>query len=386
MKIIHVIGTLNIGGAETTLLNLLKSSEGLEADFVVVCYTQKTFDLERLFCELPVAMTRLPQAKSIVHMYKLFRNLKPDVVHAHTDLNAGLVVLVAWLARVKVRVVHAHTSKYKRPRAGVLRQWYETVSATLIRNLSTLRLACSFPAGQALFGNRAFHVVINGIKSSDFRFDSEARLETRRRFLEGSHPNTLLIGAVARLEQVKNLGFALEVFAHFRSHFGGAIMVFAGEGSQRQNLMGKARVLGVSNSVRFVGTSVNVNELLSGIDVMVQPSFIEGLSVSVIEAQANGVPVVTSHAIPDEAIFNSNVVRLDIRGPNAISLWTATLFDVAEGELNRSTPGLGLALFEADLMAIRVYELYEESLAHSKACSIFEFLRLKQKARSLESE
>ena len=103
-----------------------------------------------------------------------------------------------------------------------------------------------------------------------------------------------------------------------------AILVLIGDGPLRQQIEQRARDLGVDDKVYMLGLIKEVNEWYSAMDVFVLPSMYEGLPVVTVEAQANGLPICVSEAVPTEAVFNANVMRLPL---STADIWCRAIID-----------------------------------------------------------
>ena len=91
-------------------------------------------------------------------------------------------------------------------------------------------------------------------------------------------------------------------------------MIFVGDGPDREMLTQKAHEIGVENDILFVGMQKNINDWLDCFDIFVFPSLFEGLGIALLEAEANGLPVVASKdVIPVEVKLNSNFKFISLK-------------------------------------------------------------------------
>jgi glycosyltransferase involved in cell wall biosynthesis len=118
-------------------------------------------------------------------------------------------------------------------------------------------------------------------------------------------PSRPVIGTVARLNPEKDYDTLLEAFRRVRVSHPAARLLIAGDGPERVRLEQKAAALGLKGSVEFLGHVDDVRDVLSRLDVYVQSSHVEGLSVAVLEALASGLPVVAARVGGnDEAVLH----------------------------------------------------------------------------------
>jgi glycosyltransferase involved in cell wall biosynthesis len=111
----------------------------------------------------------------------------------------------------------------------------------------------------------------------------------------------------------------LDIFASFLSLKPEARLLLCGDGPLRAEIEEKAERLGIKDKVIFRGIVKNVNEYLMAMDVFIFPSIFEGFGISVLEAEAAGLPVVISETIPNEVVLMSNVKRCSLS--DAPSKW-----------------------------------------------------------------
>jgi glycosyltransferase involved in cell wall biosynthesis len=111
----------------------------------------------------------------------------------------------------------------------------------------------------------------------------------------GLPADVFTVGSVGRLEPVKNYPMLLRAFALFAADFSKpTCLVLVGEGSRKSELEALAEELGITAQVRFLGMQYRVHEILPMLDAFVLTSLTEGTSISLLEAQASGVPAVVT--------------------------------------------------------------------------------------------
>jgi glycosyltransferase involved in cell wall biosynthesis len=126
----------------------------------------------------------------------------------------------------------------------------------------------------------------------------------------GLNPGFFWIGSVGRLESEKNYSVLLRAVAYTNRWPGRKIrLALVGDGSQMQMLQGLAATLGIEQDVAFLGKQLSVHEILPLFDVFVLSSLTEGTSISLLEAQACGVPAVVT-----DVGGNGFIVRHGVNG------------------------------------------------------------------------
>lgn len=154
------------------------------------------------------------------------------------------------------------------------------------------------------------HIVKNAIDLTDFAFKSDVRFSARTEL--GVTDGQIVIGHVGRFSTVKNQVFLVDVLAEAVAHGKDAVLVLVGDGELRVKVEQKATSSGLSSRVRFLGLRDDVSRLMQAFDVLVFPSLHEGIPLTLIEAQASGLPVLTSDNVSDEALVLENCAQMGL--------------------------------------------------------------------------
>jgi glycosyltransferase involved in cell wall biosynthesis len=173
----------------------------------------------------------------------------------------------------------------KRRVANVVLARLATGAFAVSADLRTHLLAEGFPP-------RAMGVIHNGIDIGPL--PSTADRQAVRRDL-GVGDDTLVVGTIARLDPVKHLEALLGASAHARTTGSRPVaVVVIGDGPERGALEQQAAALGIAEHVRFLGRRDDARRWLAGMDVYVNSSVSEGISLTILEAMAAGLPVVAT--------------------------------------------------------------------------------------------
>ena len=122
--------------------------------------------------------------------------------------------------------------------------------------------------------------------------------------------NEFTIGHVGRFNPQKNHPFLLDIFAALLKQVPDAVLLLVGGGEDMPKIQAKAQSLGVTDHVRFLGVRSDVADLMQAMDVFVFPSLYEGLPVTMVEAQASGLPCLISDKVPRESILTEGLVEV----------------------------------------------------------------------------
>lgn len=242
---------------------------------------------------------------------KIIKKNKYDAIHVHGNSHTVVLeLLAAKLAGCKVRIIHAHST-------GCNSVVLHKLLAGLFDSLCTDRLACGEEAGKFMFGNKPFKIINNGVDVEKFSFDNKAREAFRVKLALAE--NDILVGHVGYFMPVKNQSFLIDVFAELAKNDSRYHLVLIGEGTMRTEIEQKVASLKLTNKVTFTGNIDNVSEYLNAIDIIIMPSLYEGLPLTLVEQQANGLQCVVSDTITAEADKTGNLCFLSLQAP--ISDW-----------------------------------------------------------------
>lgn len=247
----------------------------------------------------------------------ILKDRKYDVVHINSSANGFTTVVLqeAIRADVPIRISHTHRRNFD----SIIKQAYLFFLRSYICRASTAYAGCSVDAGLYMFGKAGvnsskWHFVPNTIDTERFSFNESARIRCRQEL--NLSENDMVIGAVGLLEEYKNHIFLLDVMKNLRENGKKATLIIFGGGSLLSMLKERAAALGVSDQIIFYGVTNDIPSWLSAMDCYVMPSLIEGLPISAVEAQANGLPCLLSDRVPPDVDLCSDVYHLPIdKGP-----------------------------------------------------------------------
>ncbi len=240
--------------------------------------------------------------KNNANRYKAF--------HMHTNSLANVIAMEeAKKANVPIRIIHSHSSMANKGRLQFLNDYLHKKHRKKLPELATDLFACSDKAAEWLFGgmqvgNINVVKINNGVDTESFKFDEAKRKELRNVLnLEGKK----VIGHVGTFIPVKNHGFLIDVVEKAYRSDRDIRCILVGNGSLLEEIKEKVHQKELDDIVLFLGVCGNVNELLSAMDIFAMPSLYEGLPVSLVEVQANGLPAVVSDTITTDVKFQSNL-------------------------------------------------------------------------------
>lgn len=316
LRVLHVIGAMDRGGAETLVMNLYRNTDREKIQFDFLVNESRTCDYDEEIRSLGGRFFRVPRfnlANTVAYRRacrEFFSTHPYQVVHGHIGFPAAIYLQLAKNAGA-FAIAHSHAQNYPlSPQEAVFR-----CVSNPVRRVADYFLACSEQAGLDRFGKAvvsgpSFHVLKNGIDPDVLRFSQEQRRRIRKEL--GVSAGTPLFGHVGRLTPVKNHLFLLDVFSEVLRELPDAQLLLLGRGESEKDVRAHAETLRIGESVRFLGVRDDVASLLSAMDIFVFPSLREGLANATIEAQASGLPCLLSTGVPELAVISPTTKRLEL--------------------------------------------------------------------------
>lgn len=249
---------------------------------------------------------------------KLFSDKKFDIVHSHFSQIDKIVFPIARKNGVKKCISHSHSAKLSE---SAVKAFFYKIMHWRLAKCADYCAACSEQAGIALFGSSFPKlpnklIVKNGIACSKYVFDGMVRGELRRKY--GLQIDCKVIGHVGRFSIGKNQTFLVKLLSELEKRGDRYKLFLIGTGETLNVVKELAISLNLKDNVIFTGGRDDVPDLMNIFDLFIMPSLHEGLGISAIEAQANGLECILATSIPRDADL-TGVKFLDLNDP--ISLW-----------------------------------------------------------------
>lgn len=336
MRILHVLGGLDHGGAETWLIQVLRHIDRSKYQFDFLVHTDKTcaFDSEvrALGARILPCLSPSNPMKYARNFLRVLRETGPyDCVHSHVHHFSGLVLTLARIGGVPARIAHSHsdTRKADCPR-GAGRGLYLYSMSKLLNASATAGMAVSDHAAKSLFGEKwdldpRWRVTRLGIDLNPF----SCPVDRSRLLAElGISAGAFVIGHVGRFVPLKNHDLILEIAQIACKIRPETIFLLIGEGPTKKETEDKARALGLQHQIRFLGVRDDVAQLMKGaMDAFLFPSLYEGFPLVLVEAQAAGLRCLISDSIsPEVDLVPELIKRLSIS--DGATAWTRCILDL----------------------------------------------------------
>ena len=317
------------GGIETFVLNVCKVMQGL-ADIYLYNFSNDYLAYNDIFTkqydvkvfDVVTPNSRLGHFTRKIQYKNFFKKHQFDIVHVNVNSPSNYDFAEAALKSGARVIYHSHNDNAE---SFVLNKNNRTLTNHVrgfqkkkLVKLNIVKVAVSDQAAKWMFSkNDNVTIIPNGVDFEDNKFSIGKRLEGRKQ-LNIEHNDKVLIAA-SRLTKQKNFPKVLSISKKSIEHGDAQQLIIVGDGDQMnvvQNIV-KNFPRNIQQYIHILGAQKDMQMWYSVSDVLLMPSIYEGLPYSILEAQSNGLPVIASKAIPQDAIITENeITRLDIESPD----------------------------------------------------------------------
>lgn len=324
IRVLHVVDSMNRAGQETFIMNVYRQIDRskIQFDFLQFQPGPADFDEEILSLggRIHHAVAKGTDFRnSMAQITAIVQENNYHIVHRHFS-NASMF-LELWAAKrggAGCLIAHSHNTSSQN-----IKQHY--LFRLPLYRISDWHLACAEDAGHWMFGDRAFHIIPNGIDGNVFRYDKAASLRIREEL--GITADQLVFGHVGRFNEVKNHAFILEVFKEIVAEVPDARLILAGDGNLRPAMEQWTKHNQLDQHVHFVGVRSDISALMSAMNLFLMPSLYEGLPVTLVEAQATGLPCLVSDVVTEDIAITPCIEFLNLQEP--AKLWAIKAIEMS---------------------------------------------------------
>jgi sugar transferase (PEP-CTERM/EpsH1 system associated) len=316
IRVLHVLHSLDIGGLENGVINLINTMDCVNFIHTICCISRSGRNASRLTRrDVRVFEVGKTDGRSLLlplKLARLFQRTRADIVHTR---NWGAIdgILGARLARIPI-VIHGEHG----------REISDLDGSYASRNL--IRKGLSYFVNQYITVSnqlRDWLIAVVGINEEKVqtiwngvdtvKFNPYDKVIVRAKY--GHTDEEVIIGTVGRLDPVKDQQLLIKAFARLADKYQRLKLLIVGDGPYRAPLEQLTANLGLCCNVCFFGMRMDVPELLKLFDIFVLPSLAEGISNTILEAMATGLPVVATHVGGNpELVVNEETGYLVRRG------------------------------------------------------------------------
>jgi len=322
IRVVHVLGSLALGGAESRIMDLYRHIDRNKVQFDFIVHTKEHQYYYDEVIELGGRVLSVPKFRiyNLSGYKKAWKDLLSkhqgewSIIQGHMTSTASIYLPIAKECGIKTTIAHARSAGVDAGLKGIL-------TRVLRMNLSKKAdylFTCSELAAISVYGRKAVNegrtrFIPNAIDVPKFKYNPEIRDRIRA---ELGLEDRFIIGHVGRFHYAKNHEYLLKIFRDFvedieaNEETSGRIkpaLILLGQGQKMNQMKELCNELGISDLVFFLGNKSNIYEYYQAMDYFVYPSRYEGLPGTVVEAQASGIPVLMSDTICKEVRFTDLV-------------------------------------------------------------------------------
>lgn len=337
-RVLNVLGTTNLGGAESRVMELYRALDRDKVQFDFLVHTGKDGQYSEEIRRLGGRIYSVPRFRmlNLLSYKKALRKFFREhhefaAVHGHMTSTASIYLPIAKKAGIPVTIAHARSAGVSPGLKGLATRMLRYP----LKYRADYCFTCSAEAAEQVYGKKWVEegnvwTIPNAIDAQRFVFDVAVRAQVREELELG---DKFVVGHVGRFGFMKNHTFLIDIFAELCKMRDDAVLVLIGKGELEGQIREKVSSLGLSDKVRFLGNRFDVERYYQAFDYFVFPSTFEGLPGSVAEAQASGLCCLVSDKVTREVALTGRVTFKGIEEPAAN--WAGEIMRNAKAALER---------------------------------------------------
>ena len=378
-RVLHVLANLGAGGAERMAVHIVLGLNRQRFEPAVVAYSGRYgSDLEQRLDQAGLKTWFLGKGpgfewRTFYRLHRVFKEFRPDIVHTHVHVMRyafpSLAYFKPWLM---VHTVNNIAEREIEPRARWLQRLaYQrgVIPVAVAREVAT--------SLERLYGIGNCRVVWNCIPTDFYASPQTPRELWRAR--QGFSADDILFVCVARFAPQKNHALLINAFAKGPAFDPKAHLVLVGQGVLRAQSQERVNQLGLTGRVHFLGLRTDIPDVLGATDIFVLSSDYEGNPLSVIEAMAAGLPIVSTAAGGVPELMQSGKEGLIVQPGRAEELSEAMMTLLKDPALRKAMGAAAAARakqkFDVAAMVRAYEELYDEISVPPRSWKYFHFGR-----------
>jgi len=329
IRILQVLTIMNRGGAEAMIMNYYRTIDRKKVQFDFLLHRPEEGAFDKEILALGGKIFRMPaiSPKNYIAYKKLLNTFFSEhteyrIIHAHLNALSFIILSSAKKHNIPVRIAHSHLAvepfaikKIFKKNTDVLATVKDTIQSLIkskVKKSATHYFSCGLKAGEWLFGKDNLNkitVINNAINTSLFTYNPLITASAKKSLnLEGKK----VIGHVGRFNEQKNHFFLIKIFNEIHKLDKEFHLVLIGDGNLMPLIQKETVKLNINNNVHFLGLQENIPFLIQAFDLFLFPSLYEGLPVTLIEAQASGIKVITSSTVTKEVAITNLITFVNL--------------------------------------------------------------------------
>lgn len=256
-----------------------------------------------------------PRTESLTKHFKeineFMKMRKYDIVHAHMSEWSAIYCYIAWKNSVKVRIGHSHVagSLYSKRKQIILK-----IMNLIFDRFCNQYFACGKEAAKYLWRKKIIkenkvYIMNNAVSVGKFGYNKKVSVKLKEKY---NINNNLVFGHVGRFNEQKNHKFLINLFNEINKIYENSVLILIGDGELKNDIQKQITSLQLQEKVIVLGKRNDIYDWLNVFDLLMLPSLYEGLPVIGIEAQMNGLPILSSLGVTEEVMILKESFRISL--------------------------------------------------------------------------
>ena len=304
MKKILVVSSMKKGGGISELVFKYYSLLQKDADYQIDVLSESGSNefkeelIEQgIHCYYVTPFKKNP-IKYFLNWNQFLKSADYDYIHAHIDNYVRFAPYILLKNQPEKLIIHSHNSDNKVVKSSKIKKMIHDYIKRRVEKSNFTKVACSKSASQWLFGDDKSKIIYNGINLDKFQFSESKRNTFREKY--GFDKNDKVILHVGRFAEQKNHKLLIDIFEKCVEEDNSYRLFLIGNGPLKQSMMDLIKEKKLTSFVTMIDYSAEISSFMSMADLMIFPSIFEGFPISLVEAQASGLPILYSDKITNE--------------------------------------------------------------------------------------
>ena len=337
IRILQFPGTMLFGGVGSVVMNLYRNIDRTKVQFDFCVPRKERGPLDEEIESMGGRIFYIPKKRGsgFRNYIKVIQNVINEngpykAVHIHS-IHMGAVPLFATKGLGLCTIYHVHSTQDPALDKLPCHRFLELILKKYIQKKASYRVACGKMAGKYIYGNKSFIVLNNAVDLNRFYPFEDVRRQKIRRSLN-IQDDDIIVGDIARFSSVKNMTRFVKFAEEDKNNLGKLKFLLVGDGEEKQAIEKQISERSLNDKFILTGSRNDVEVLYNAMDVFCLPSIFEGLPVSLMEAQAVGLPCVISDAVTREGVVGSSKVE-SIALSTADKTWLQSFYELADSRV-----------------------------------------------------
>ena len=334
-RVLQIMGCLRRGGLETFAMNMYRAIDRNQIQFDFLLTQEQNGDYEEEAISLGARIYHLPARNKSYLAYKnaldVFFSEHNEYIAVHMHASSLTSIDPLFYAKkygIHIRILHAHSSSIQKSvRCHSIHKLIHYCNKLRISKLATHYLGCSDKALNWMYKNTGVYskaiMINNGIDTAQYSFNIDTRIIIRKEL--SIDEDVIVVGHVGSFIPLKNQTFLVDILNAFHLTKVKVKLLLIGAGPTFEDIKAKIVSLGLEDYAILTGVRSDVSRILQAMDVFVMPSWFEGLPVSLVEAQASGLPIIASSTISKDSDITGTILFKSIEEPP--SDWASSILE-----------------------------------------------------------